>query len=81
MSRNTTSVGRLGEIPEAGAGVFSYPMALMMALTFGYLAYLLHIGFSPRDALVFAICSTAVLGGVNYLPNALVKLMRALGQR
>ncbi len=81
MSRTTTSAGDLGGIPERGAGVFTYPMALMMALTFGYLAYLLYIGFTPRDALVFASCSTAVLGGVSYLPNALIKLMRALGQR
>jgi hypothetical protein len=70
-----------GGLPEPGKGRFTYPMALMLALIFGYIAYLLHIGFTPHDALVFAICSTAVLGGVSYLPNALIKLMRALGQQ
>jgi hypothetical protein len=82
MSRKTTSpVSGFGDFPEPGKGSFTYPMTLMMALTFVYIAYLLHIGFTPRDALVFAICSTAVLGGVSYLPNGLIKLMRALGQQ
>lgn len=81
LSRKTTSVvGGFDNYPESVTVGFTYPMVLMVALTFGYIAYLLRTGFTPRDALVFAICSTAVLGGVSYLPGGLAKLLRALGQ-
>lgn len=64
-----------------GRAAITYPLVLMALVVFGYLAYLMRSGFSPRDALVYAACSTAVLGGVSYLPNGLSKLIRLLGQQ
>jgi hypothetical protein len=70
----------VGGRPERRQGAITLEQVLMAIVLYGYLAYLLRTGLSPHDALLFAACSTAVLGGVSYLPNGLAKLMRALEQ-
>ncbi|MET8997181.1 hypothetical protein [Amycolatopsis sp. NPDC004169] len=77
---NTSPLGAGGD-PRPGKAPVTYPLVFMTLVVFGYLAYLMQTGFPPRDALIFAACSTAVLGGVIYLPNGLGKLIRLLGQQ